>query len=310
LAEPILILGDRMTRTRNIEESLEQAERMLQAFESVEVERLALTLTTEDRQKIDFRPTLTMNGLRRYLPGLLDRSQLERLNIIIRPRVRIGTRLIQLDDLNVEKVRRVGEYGFLVLETSPGNYQVWLAVGASQSEFVRRLKRGVGADPGASGAVRLAGSMNFKRKYAPNYPRVRLVSADVEQPYANVEHLEQAGLLAAPFPPQREPGLGLSSVRGGRAPNAWPDYARCVAKAPVAEHGGPDISRADYVWAKIALQRFRWIQQPERVVEKLSALSPKAIGKPEGEGLSYCRLTVENALRACYRDRGAADGNS
>ena len=62
---------------------------------------------------------------------------------------------------------------FLQLETSPGNFQAWLAIaGRVEKDFGTRLKRGTGADVNASGATRIAGSMNFKEKYHADFPRV------------------------------------------------------------------------------------------------------------------------------------------
>jgi len=44
-------------------------------------------------------------------------------------------------------------------------------------EFARRVRRGAGADLTASGATKIAGSLNFKDKYAPDFPRVRIRDA-------------------------------------------------------------------------------------------------------------------------------------
>ena len=67
---------------------------------------------------------------------------------------------------------------FLALETSPGNFQAWLALkGSEDKEFARRVRRGTGADATASGATRVAGSLNFKDKYAPDFPRVKIQPA-------------------------------------------------------------------------------------------------------------------------------------
>jgi hypothetical protein len=42
-------------------------------------------------------------------------------------------------------------------------------------DFTRRLKKGVGADVTASGATRVAGTMNYKRKYEPDFPKVAIL---------------------------------------------------------------------------------------------------------------------------------------
>ena len=39
-------------------------------------------------------------------------------------------------------------------------------------DLARRLRKGAGADPTASGATRISGSLNFKTKYAPEFPLV------------------------------------------------------------------------------------------------------------------------------------------
>jgi hypothetical protein len=282
------------------------AENMLTAFESAGVERYDRSLVNELRQGEEFTPNLTANRLRRSLPETLRRCERERLNFIIRPRGRRDYRLIQLDDLDQTKAAKVRDYGFLVVETSPANYQVWLAVEGGDSETARRLKRGTSADLGASGAVKLAGSLNFKPKYAPNYPRVRLVWADIEQPTVSLAALEESGLLAPKADLSEIPAIALA----GPPPNAWPDYGRCLQNAPRSRDGGHvDCSRADYTWTKIALQLFRWVQRPDAVIPRLYGLSAKAKAKGEVEGMDYCRMTVKNALLAVIEEaakKGAA----
>ena len=65
----------------------------------------------------------------------------------------------------------------MVLCTSPGNFQAWVAV-----KVRRRISpgdsQGAGADPSASGATRISGSLNFKTKYAPAFPAVEISQAN------------------------------------------------------------------------------------------------------------------------------------
>ena len=85
---------------------------------------------------------------------------------------------IQLDDLKADQLPPLARAAFLTLETSPGNFQAWLALpGSVNKDFARRLRKGTGADTTASGATRVAGSLNFKDKYAPNFPRVQIHAA-------------------------------------------------------------------------------------------------------------------------------------
>jgi hypothetical protein len=64
-----------------------------------------------------------------------------------------------------------------------------------------RVRRGAGADHSATGATRIAGSLNFKAKYAPAFPRVAIASANSGR-LTTVAALAQAGLIAPePAPP-------------------------------------------------------------------------------------------------------------
>jgi hypothetical protein len=116
---------------------------------------------------------------------------------------------------------------------------------------------------------------------------VKILYTNTKSPYPNIERLGNSGLVAPAIPVEEL----ISKIKLDRQPDAWPNYQRCVDGAPIATHGDPDISRANYTWAKIALQKFRWIQEPEKVIEKLFELSHKT-----GEW-EYCRMTVENELR-------------
>src|SRR5271155_845324 len=94
---------------------------------------------------------------------------------------------------------------FLTQRTSQGNFQAWIAMtGAEDKDFARRLRKGTGADATASGATRVAGSLNIKDKYAPNFPRVAIEQAQLCRKTTPAE-LEQLGLVAAraSFPPAR-----------------------------------------------------------------------------------------------------------
>lgn len=266
--------------------SLLEASQMLSAFEAVNVLSYSLSLVRGDKEVAGFRSVVSLH--RRLVP-LFQRAQFEQASIIIRPRG-AEVYLVQLDDLSEQRARTLRRFAFMQVETSPGSHQVWLAVDGGTKELARRLKRGIGSDPGASGAVRLAGSRNFKRCHAPTFPMVRVVWSDIKHPFIDAAVLETSALLAEPL----EPLKALSKVIVSRPPNAWPDYERCIDGAPETEHGGPDYSRADFTWCLIALQKFRWIAKPQAVAEKLAGLSPKAHGR--GDGGEYCRMTVQAAV--------------
>ena len=162
---------------------------------------------------------------------------------------------------------------FLIIETSPGNHQAWLAMpGEHDREFARRVRRGARADITASGATKIAGSLNFKDKYAP---------AETFAPLSP----------ARPF---------------SRGTDKWPSYGLCLDRAPRNRDGsGPDRSRADYVWCMIAIS---WGHSVDDTAARLLQKSLKA----REEGKSYAMQTARQAADAVERqqqpNRGAYSG--
>src|SRR4051812_12024912 len=107
----------------------------------------------------------------------------------------------------------------------------------------QRLRKGAGADPTASGATRVAGSFNFKDKYAPAFPRVAIRSSQPGRLTTLVE-LQALGLVTPAEIVIKSPSS--TRQRPGPSRRRWPSYARCLDGAPLnSEETGPDISRAD-----------------------------------------------------------------
>ena len=204
---------------------------------------------------------------------------------------------IQLDDLKADQLPPLARAVFLTLETSPGNFQAWLALpGTEDKDFARRLRKGTGADTTASGATRVAGSLNFKDKYAPDFPRVA----------------DPRGASRPPGERRRartaRPGRGAGTVvaqplriaparvsAGGS--RKWPSYARCVDGAPLNSEGtGPDVSRADFVFCMTAIT---WGWSVDDTADRLMEESAKA----HANGKAYAELTARNAALAVERRR-------
>lgn len=159
-----------------------EALRMLDTFASVGVQFFDITHTNIEGEKRGFRPKQSLEDTRHSMPFLLDSAPRRQNNVIVRPHRPQAALLIQLDDLNAAALECVAPVAFLILNTSPGNFQAWLAVdnptGAADADFSRRLRKGAGADPTASGATRVAGTRNFKTKYAPEFPVVAITAAE------------------------------------------------------------------------------------------------------------------------------------
>ena len=264
------------------------AQTMLDSFASVGATHFDLTWTTCAGEKEYFRRNVSLAELARTLPGMLDDAAARKRNVIVRPHGP-GMTFIQLDDLKAEQHARVAPAVFLALETSPGNFQAWVAMPEGEDkDFARRLRKGTGADPTASGATRVAGSLNFKDKYAPDFPRVAIRQANFGR-VTEAAELERLGLVAAPEIVREPPRMAPARSRPSGSNRKWPSYARCLDGAPLnSEETGPDTSRADFVWCMTALT-WGWTSPGD---------SAKVDGRKRqgpGERAAYAKLTTRNA---------------
>ncbi len=284
---------------------------MLDVFASVGAMHFDLTHINIEGEKRGFRPNQTASQLKNSLPKLFPGARERQNNIIVRP---AGDKVhfVQLDDLNQEGLARVGEIAFLTLRTSPGNHQAWIAVSDlpedQAKDFARRLRKGAGADPSASGATRIAGTTNYKRKYEPDFPMVSIVDA-IPGRVMTCAQLDALGLVA---PTEPEQTAAIMSLRPRRVSTPeprlrqWPDYERCLQGAPPSKNGnGPDRSMADYFWCKMAAQR-HW--SVDEIAEKLLEVSERARERVRLKDAGYVRITARNASDAAAREKQRGRG--
>jgi hypothetical protein len=268
---------------------------MLDAFASVGATHFDVTWTNRGGEKEWFRRGGNLADLTRILPAMLDNAPAKQRNVIVRPHGPEVT-FIQLDDIALPHLARLAPAVFLILETSPGNCQAWVAIGGpADKSFERRLRKGAQADPTASGATRVAGSLNFKDKYAPDFPRVAIRQVNPGR-LTTAAELEGLGLVApaeASLPQHQRPPPARS--RFGAGIRKWPSYARCVEGAPPnRDKTGPDISRADFTFCMTAIS---WGWSVDETTERLIMESRKA--QENGEG--YAARTARNAASAAER---------
>jgi hypothetical protein len=267
---------------------------MLDAFASVGVRAFDVTMTDIKGDKIPrgFQPNRGVDQLRASIGALIERATRARENFIIRPRSTAAT-LVQLDDLPTEAAAAIARYAFMVLCTSPGNFQAWVAVKDAPTDFARRLRKGAGADPSASGATRISGSLNFKTKYAPAFPTVEITHAAPGK-ITTAAELDSAGLVA---PAEEAPARALVRVsparRAGKA-RRWPSYERCLEGAPIGTSDNPKRSIADFTWCMIAID---WGHSEEDTAARLIEESTKA--RENGE--AYAVQTAARAAAAVAR---------
>jgi hypothetical protein len=243
--------------------------RMVDLFNSVGAETFDLTRTNVRDEHVGNRRDVPASELIHRLPAILDEAARLEHSVIVRPRSP-KVAFIQLDDLSDAMLDRVRPVALLALQTSPQGRQAWIALNAPHDrDFTRRVRKATGADLMASGATRIAGSYNFKEKYRPNFPQVRVIHSNPGLTVTR-ERLEALGLVA---PPEvfRTGTLRASPTRSGV--RKWPSYERCIQGAPLNYEGtGPDRSRADFVWAKTALE---WGWSIEDTAARLPRSAPR-----------------------------------
>jgi hypothetical protein len=287
---------------------------MLDAFASVGASAFDVTLLDVEGKEQVFQRNRSLDELRRTISRRLEAATRAQLNIVIRPRS-ATVLFVQLDDFDDAKARRMEPYSFLTLCTSPNNYQVWLAVsdGPKESEkeaarhYRTRVRRGAGADQSATGATRIAGSLNFKAKYAPDFPLVTLSQVSTGR-VTTVAALEHAGIVAPekpPLPPASVPPR-ISPPRPW-ASRRWPDYQQSLRGAPLKGDGTPDRSRADFMFCKWSIERGWSIQETAEKLAEVSAKAQERIRVKDDKG--YPLLTARNAADAVARERAGTKKN-
>jgi hypothetical protein len=138
--------------------------------------------------------------------------------------------------------------------------------------------------------------VNFKDKYAPNFPRVAICLAHpghVTTPAA----LEQLGLVAArePEPDRPSPTTRLRDP-GTRE---WPDWQRCLDRAPPSQSGrGNRQSIADWNYALISAQRGFGVDE---IASRLQEVSPKTRDNGEAYAMKTATRAAETAEKNLAR---------
>jgi hypothetical protein len=290
-------------------QNIDDAFRMLDTFASVGATHCDLTFTNIDGEKRGFRPEQSISQLKNSLPKLFPGAAARQNNIIVRP-LSSRVHFVQLDDLDAAGLSRVGEAAFLTLQTSPGNHQAWVAVSGLESrddakDLSSRLRKGAGADRSASGATRVAGTTNYKRKYEADFPTVSILDTNPGHVMTK-EQLEALGIVVTSEPQIATPAFSLKVHPGGqgnhrqRAAKVWPDYARSLAGAPPSLQGnGPDRSMADFSWCMTAID---WGWSIEDTAAKLPDVSEKARERVQQKDEGYPLITAQNAAAAVERN--------
>jgi hypothetical protein len=229
----------------------------------------------------------------------LRRENARGSQIFVRPH---GAHALSLvDDLNAERIDRMIDHGFqpaIVIETSPGNFQVWLNHGQTISDrtfstqAAKELARRLGGDPSSADwrhFGRLAGFTNQKpRRRLQNglSPFVRLRGSEGCIYGAAREFLEEVKSLANKARAERSAWTTSSSTSTGDSIRPLSEFHRDTRYAG-------DLHRADMAWAVHAASRGLPKQQIRDEILHARDISKKGRRRRQ---LDYAQRTAIKAL--------------
>ncbi len=299
--EPADLLGKTQTATDDDPDQLAppeaQAAATVEAFQSVGATRFKVVFlnvkpVSGQSDCVGSEEADAANLLAK-VESYVKRSEQQSESVCLRPQ---DGALIQIDDCDASTLALLQPFAFAVIETSPGNFQPWIALHPDTDEetrktirerLLRRLKE-TGANGGAFNSVRLPGALNAKEKYKASmgeYPRVKLVRVMRGRFVTQIE-LEHAGLLAAvevkPIvkPPQRYTSSNL--------PDRFPDFNEYLGKKWIESENRPDRSSAEIAWSCAALRKGF---SEHAVADELRRVSLKVQGRRD----NYVEKTVAAA---------------
>jgi hypothetical protein len=261
-------------------------------------------------KKREYEPDLDGAAFRENLGTYLEVNRTEQAggeywSMAVRPR---SERVVfwQVDDATRATCERLRAVSLLQIETSPDNYQCWLAIGDEiekdeldvQRERLLRVVKRTGGNGGSYGALRWPGSINHKpeRKQADGaQPIVRIVHLEAGR-VTTIAELEGLGLLA---PPIKKAERSNFKVYANKVPTKWPSWDQELGYCRLKEDSGdPDRSEADFRWCRTA---FLWGWSEAEITAELRKVSPKACD----ETRHYIHRTVERASAAAANGRAA-----
>jgi hypothetical protein len=229
----------------------------------------------------DSTDTKRMRAFLRGFDGLAARARRKRHSLILS-----FDKLIIRDDCTLADAERLRDLAFLVTETSPGSYHVFLAVeGIDTKEQMAAFHaaldaRGIGGNGRAGRSARWAGTWNAKRGF-----EVRLISCTPGR-VLSLDELRGLGIVlpaalpAEPLPtyrgtPQKPVAPNLAQKRGASW-RTWPSYQRAL------DAKGGNRSAADASFFRISLMRGWSVAE---IADKLREVSERAREEKRSKGL-------------------------
>ena len=267
----------------------------MEAFASVggELEKVIVLDDTKptDKQAVASRETDFAQFLE-DLPSLKERAERDHFSIVGRVRGPV----LQIDDCDQDTTCLLQQFAFATFETSPKNFQCWLAFKddddkeAAASRIIAGLKiilPDTQANKGSGGAIRWPGTTNYKpirRQADGSYPVVTMGQVQLGRTVTPSE-LDDAGLLA---PEERQPRLGGETQT--RASGDVKPYSHYLGKVELKANGKPDRSKADMAFVNACFRA----RMAKETIEKLLMKSSE---RAKEKGWSDVRRTVASGER-------------
>jgi GT2 family glycosyltransferase len=181
-----------------IESAVEQARLMIALLLSVDRDRFALALTTEDDLAVETIVDLKPAEILDRLPGAFDRAERDHLNVLIRPEPprRPSEPVLVRASLDSKALEVVEPHAFLTLSAGPDRYEVWLAIDTSNARTASIVRRLASSAPGQpEGFSRLAGSGLFDAEQSASETSRIALRKGVAGFVTTGSELERAGVL-------------------------------------------------------------------------------------------------------------------
>lgn len=264
---------------------IQQIDRFLSWLEAVGVDRydLAVSWRSNGGRFIPGLQDTDIAGVERSLPWQRH-SNAAGADIYVRPARGPDWPLVFLDDVGIELARRIAKkYRAAVVETSPGNCQIWLALTSTQGEEERKvvqqwLTARIGSDPGSVSGEHYVRLPGFRNRKPRRDAWVNLIVTSIAPAYDPTQTLAEA---ASRFS-SHDAGVVLQR-------------RNCTRAMDRGLHTVRDESRMEFGWAVGAL---RHGMDEDVVLRRLIGHASPRRG-PDAE--RYARHTLKNALRALGR---------
>ena len=221
-------------------------------------------------------------------------------NIFMRPTVERESQYLLLDDLDSTKAEQHKQRpGRMIIETSPGNYQIWVHFAESLTNDKKTyLINQAGADQGATPNRRWGrspGFLNRKLKYNINsrFPWVNLVAVT-------------PGVTPIPaFPSVLPTSISAATFATATISNLPPAPPGAVGIATqyynsAISNGATDISVIDFSLARKLIERYSADQSAAAIVQCSPRINERKGGRTGGAA-AYALLVVHNAATKGFK---------